>query len=278
MTCLLAAERQLSRELHARLRERLDAYYTKPAGYKAFEKPSSQTDWWNHITDAIRVRSANGFKVKVLEVGSGVTGFPHHLEQLGIRDLVELHTHDVTSHNAEWLHSVADQVHFGEISEIDLPGGFDIIFSTYVLEHVSNPFTHLETLWKQLQSRHTSVGEGSLFLISPRYDLFGYLCPASRHEPTISKLKLLLIQWGARCRAIIAGEPQFLIQTDPAIFHRPFFLDADAVHWVSIHDIRAWARTKGSKLRSLRSTPMRLFSKQWLIRNYATLAVEIRKT
>jgi hypothetical protein len=87
-----------------------------------------------------------------------------------------------------------------------------------------------------------------------------------------------MIQWEARYRAIIAGEPQFLIQTNPAVFHRPFFPDADAVHWVSLHDIRAWARAKGATLRRLRSTPTRLLSKQWLIRNYATLAVEIRKS
>jgi len=278
MKSQLTPERHLSRELHTNLRESLDAYYAKPVGYMAFEKPSSQADWWSHLGNAIRVRSADGEKVRVLEIGSGMSGFAGYLEQHGIRDLVELHAHDVTSHNVEWLSSAADQVHIGEVSEIDLPGEFDIIFSTYVLEHVSNPWMHLETLWKQLVPPRSSAGGGSLFLISPRYDLFGYLCPASRHEPPFSKLKLLMIQWEARCRAIIAGEPQFLIQTDPAVFHRPFFPDADAVHWVSLHDIRAWARAKGSTLRKLRSTPTRLLSKQWLIRNHATLAVEIRRS
>ena len=102
-----------------------------------------------------------------------MSGFAGYLEQHGIRDLVELHAHDVTSHNVEWLRSAADQVYIGEVSEIDLPGEFDIIFSTYVLEHVSNPSVHLETLWKQLVPPRSPAGGGSLFLISPRYDLFG---------------------------------------------------------------------------------------------------------
>lgn len=274
----LTAERHLSKELQAGLRDSLDAYYAKPTGYKAFAQPSNQTDWWNHIANAIRTRSKAGCKVKVLEVGSGVTGFARYLKGQGIRDLVELHVHDVTFHNEEWLRAEADRVHFGEISAIDLPERFDIVFSTYCLEHVSNPSTHLDTLWKQLNAPRASAEGGSLFLISPRYDLFCYLCPSSRHESPLSKLRLLLIKWRAHCRRFVTGEPQFLIHTDPAVFHRPFFPDADAVHWVSLHDIRFWARSKGSTLRRLRSAPTRLFSKQWLIRTYATLAVEIRRS
>jgi hypothetical protein len=274
----LIAERSLSPDRHALLRKKLDAYYAKPKGYTAFQKPSRQPDWWHLIAEAIRRRCTAGEKVRVLEVGAGMSGFAGFLEELEIRAFVELHAHDVTDHNLEWLRSVTDHVHIGEISQIDLPVRFDIIFSTYVLEHVSNPSIHLETLWSKLMSSDDTAGGGSLFLISPRYDLIGYLCPSSHHQSPLSKLLLLLTQLEARCRTLITKKPQFLIETDPSVFHRPFFLDADAVHWVSLLDLRAWACSKGSVIRKLQSPPTPMLSKQWIIRNYATLAIEIRRS
>jgi hypothetical protein len=274
----LVAERFLTLEQQALLRKRLDAYYDKPTGYTAFESASRQADWWKHIVDAIKARSVGDKKVRVMEIGAGMSGFSEYLEDQGIRNLVELHAHDVTAHNLQWLRSVADYVHIGEISRIDLPDRFDIIFSTYVLEHVSNPSIHLETLWSKLSPTDDSPRGGSLFLISPRYDLIGYLCPSSRHQPPLSRLKLLLIQWEARCRTLITKKPQFLIETDPSVFHLPFFVDADAVHWVSLLDLRAWASSKRSTIRKLQSPPIRMFSKQWIIRNHATLAIEIRRS
>jgi len=47
----------------------------------------------------------------------------------------------------------------------------------------------------------------------------------------------------------ISKEPQFLINLNPAVFHAPWFRDADAVHLVSRCDIEMWHRKNGFSVR-----------------------------
>jgi hypothetical protein len=42
----------------------------------------------------------------------------------------------------------------------------------------------------------------------------------------------------ARLSTRLGGAPSFFIHVDPSMFHRPWYRDADAIHWPSIHDLR----------------------------------------
>ena len=143
------------------------------------------------------------------------------------------------------------------------------------VEHVTDPAQHLDVLWSLVSA--TPGAEGSLFLFSPRYDLPGYLCPSARHLPAWVRLRFLLAASLWRLASLITRQPQFLIQTDLAAFHRPFYLDSDAVHWVSLIDLKLWASTHFGRCESLRVGSLEVFSKNWIIKRFCTAAVKITK-
>lgn len=255
------------------LRARLDEFYGRAADYTAFQSPSDQRNCWEPIVPDIknRLEKSSGSRVKVLEVGAGKTGFGRFLREQNLRDCVEFHVQDVTRFNETWLKNEADVTCFGDILSGELSSGYDIIFSTYVLEHVTNPFQHLEKIWSLLAKN------GRLFIFSPRYDLPGYLCPSARHLGGLKRLQFMMRAGWARVQALVFSKPQFLIQTDLAAFHGPFYLDADAVHWVSLHDLKIWAASHQAETSTLRIGTPPFPSKDWVIKRLCTTALQISK-
>ena len=253
----------------AGLRRRLDDFYRTTVVYDAFKATNQQPGIWAPIRAEIErlshMRPADQ-KVRVLEFGAGRTGFGDYLGDLRTR--VEFHTQDVTPQNQDFLRTQCDRVHVGDV--LDLPGPYDVVFSTFVWEHVSNPMRVLTHLLDTL-----TVG-GSLFLASPRYDLPGYTPPTARHYGGFSRLGLLISLAICRLGTRLGGRPAFLIHTDPAMFHRPWFRDADAVHWVSLYDLRR-ALPDGFEL-SLPPSPAPSGLKGWIWRRFCLLFVQIIKT
>ncbi len=264
---------RLSEEAHQGLREQLDQFYGKASGYIAFQTPSDQRHLWDHVLVGIRDRLKNKSvsKLKVLEVGAGRTGFGRHLVEYKLRDAVEFHVQDVTRFNEAWLRGETDESFFGDILTAALPQGYDIVFSTYVLEHVTDPPAHLDKIWRLL------ADQGTLFIFAPRYDFPGYLCPSARHLSRLSQLKFTAQAFGSRVLALFSRQPQFLIQTDLAAFHGPFYLDSDAVHWVSLHDLKLWASMHKASFRTLQIGTPPFPSKDWLIKRLCTTAIQIKK-
>ncbi len=255
------------------LRQQLDQYYNNVNDYLAFVSVSHQVECWVHVENEIqqKVKENQGKKINVLEIGAGRSGFGEWLKKRGSRDNLSYWVQDVTSQNATCLESQADHIVFGDVSEIPSKNCFEIVFSTYVLEHVTNPTQHLDQLYKLL------CNQGSLFIFCPRYDMPGYLCPSSRHLSWFTRLNFE-VRWSiARCTSLIKRRPAFLIQTDLAAFHRPFFLDADAVHWVSLLDLKLWARKKGARINKLKIGNAKPGSKNWVVKRWLTCALEIRK-
>lgn len=249
----------------------LDEYYSSVSDYTAFFKPSSQNHCWIHISAEIRKRSSiTNSPIKVLEVGAGKSGFGLWLNQQGLRKSVSWSAQDVTLQNREWLEDQADKGIFGDVNVIEYEK-YDIIFSTYVLEHIARPSNHLEYLYRLLEEN------GSLFIFSPRYDFPGYFCPSSRHISNYKKIKVFFWQQIYRIRGYLKKEPSFLIQNDLAAFHGPFFTDADAVHWVSLFDLNYWTYRIGAKFRILNLGSSKILSKEWIVKKFLTCAVEIRK-
>lgn len=256
------------------LRERLDQFYRKVPDYTAFHSASGQEHCWAPIGLELRRRlSAPGHAsepLRVLEVGAGRSGFGAWLERSGLRPSVHWATQDVTDQNREWLLEHADEFVLGDVTEVHSPASFDLVFSTYVLEHTTDPAAHLDALRALLRPG------GSLFLFCPRYDVPGYLCPSSRHLGTAGRVRLVFDLLSARLTSLLSGTPAFLIQTDLAAFHGPFFTDADAVHWVSLTDLRLWARRSGLSMRRLRIGKPRIGTKDWIVKRWLTCAVELQ--
>jgi len=213
----------------AELRQRLDAFYAATTEYSDFQVESnSKPEIWTPIVGFIEQRLAEQKSCRVLEFGAGRTGFGRFLGRL--RDRVKFEVQDVTPQNREYLAGEADAVHIGDVAATT--GPYDVIFSTFVWEHISNPRLTLDLLLRRL------APGGALFIACPRYDMPGYIPPSARHYRVGARLRLVLWQT-ARWLGLSSNQDRFLIHTDPALFHLPWFRDSDAVHWVSLRDFAA---------------------------------------
>jgi 2-polyprenyl-3-methyl-5-hydroxy-6-metoxy-1,4-benzoquinol methylase len=271
MKCELLPSRNVPYATHQLLRERLDHFYSSAQQYTAFVTPSDHSICWVHIAEEIqkKLQGNSLSRLKVLEIGAGRTGFARYLMQKGLRQHVDFHVQDVTQFNEVWLKGEADSVFFGDVLDCSFIDHYDFIFSTYVLEHVTNPHAHLDRLWSLLAS------QGNIFIFSPRYDMPGYICPSARHLCKIKQFQFGLQAIVARLFSWITRQPQFLIQNDLAAFYLPFYSDSDAVHWVFLQDIEAWAAHRKASLKRLKLGQPAFPSKDWLIKRFCTLAVQI---
>jgi len=275
MKIYVQPEARVSREARLDLRCRLDDFYRNVPDYSAFHESSNQVPCWEQVARELHRRiQQNGephILLRVLEVGAGRSGFGNWLLEQGIRDRFHWTAQDVTDQNLPWLAEHADVLHIGDVSSLDLAQSFDIIFSTYVLEHITDPVSHLNTL-------HTLLRPGgSLLIFCPRYDVPGYLAPSCRHLGRLTRLRISLTVAWHRIQTLLTRKSAFLIQTDLAAFHGPFFTDADAVHWVSEMDLHFWAKRLDSSLKRLAVGKARFGSKDWVVKNYLTCAVQIQR-
>jgi len=252
------------------LKVKLDNFYGTVSDYTAFETPSEQSNCWKHIADKLTLLGSSSKKIKILEVGAGRSGFGIFLSKLGLRDACIWVAQDVTNQNSEWLEAHADKVILGDIEKLPMDDCYDIIFSTFVLEHVVNPSAHLNRIANLLKP-----SKGTLFIFCPRYDLPCYLSPSSRHLTKSLRIKFLLFSIFSRIKTILTGKPAFLIQTDLAAFHQPFFTDADAVHWPSLYDLKSFSHNQGAVLSKLKIGTPKLFCKDWIVKRLLTIAVRI---
>lgn len=253
------------------LKVKLDNFYNTVSDYSAFETHSDQRHCWKHIADRIKLLGSSSKKIKILEVGAGRSGFGLFLTELGLRDFVIWVAQDVTSQNSKWLEANADKVILGDIETMPMDDSYDIIFSTFVLEHIVNPSDHLNQIASLLK-----LSKGTLFIFCPRYDLPCYLAPSSRHLTKNLRIKFLIYCTFSRIKTILTGKPAFLIMTDLAAFHQPFFTDSDAVHWPSLYDLKSFSRKEGAILSQLEIGAPKLFSRDWIVKRLLTIAVTIK--
>ena len=249
------------------LRRRLDEFYSATTDYMAFQAPSEHTGHWRAVRQEIeRLLAARpGVKVRVLEFGCGVSGFGAYVGDL--RDRLALEAQDVTDRNRAHLLAWNDRFHAADLST--LSGPYDIIFSTYAWEHVTNPRATLSHLQRML------APGGSLFLFCPRYDAPGYFPPSCRHLGLAGRLGQCAGVWTGRVATMLGAPARFVIDADPALFHvKQWYPDADAIHWVSYWDLRR-AIGPGYELRRVGSGATGMKSR--LIDRMLKLCVQVRK-
>ena len=272
----IASFRRIPAQQLSQLEERMQAYYAAVPDYPAFHAASHHPLEWGHLLNEVRRRSVRRGGVAILEFGSGRSGFPTWLRQELAPDAsapLSITCQDVTATNQAYLLEVADHVLIAPLAEGVLPpGSFDLIFSTHCFEHVARPEALLRTCISLLKPG------GALLLFAPRYDFPVYLSPSSVNLSPMRRLLLAIRLLLIRCFTRLRGNPAFVIDTDPACLNRPFVRDADAIHWVSEHDVQLFASRHGMRFSRLdvshRAAPP---SKQWFIDQFGKLAVCLQK-
>jgi SAM-dependent methyltransferase len=225
------------------LRRRLDEFYASCDDYDAFECPTDHSAYFDRLRPGIGRALARRGNARVLELGAGRSSFGDHFAAERARGEIAYHAQDVTARNREYLAARAERVLVTDVSA--LQGDYDVIFSTFVLEHVANPTEFLEQVDRLLGP----TGMHAVFC--PNYELPGYLCPSLRHLRGLRRYAAMGFLVGSRLRAAIDGRPRFWVNSDPAVFHGPWYRDADAVHIVSRRDVIRWHRARGYTVSSL---------------------------
>ncbi|MCX6966534.1 MAG: class I SAM-dependent methyltransferase [Verrucomicrobia bacterium] len=243
----------------------MDLFYQNTSDYTAFKLVNALPEQWNYVRAAILETLEKKPLCRILEFGAGKSGFPGFVEDL--KPSLHYTAQDVTRANEAHLLQVADAVHFSSIGQIE--GEFDVIFSTFVFEHVSDPRQTLEKLFSFL-----TLG-GKLFIFCPRYDFPFYLSHSADHYSALRRLGIGVWLALARLWSCIARRSLFLVHTDPAIFHLPaFYRDRDAIHWASLWDLEAFFRGRG-RLKRLKLASGGI--KDWIVKNLLQINVAITR-
>ena len=173
-----------------KLQEQMDAFYASCPTYSAFREPSDARQEWDHVNAAILEHDGSKGRCRVLEFGAGRSGFAGFLG--GQRNSVDLTMQDITSVNEEILRAGSDHVHLGSLFALE--GEFDVIFSTFVLEHICQPERTLRKLMTLL------APGGSLYLFCPRYDFPFFISHSADHygKARRSHWPYTLEQWKIR--------------------------------------------------------------------------------
>ena len=206
------------------LESRMLEFYRQSASYLPFAEESCQPELWEVVLSKARDICARG-ECRILEVGSGRSGFHRALTAAGLNGRAHYTAHDVTPANESFLREHADAVLIGDPLAIAEP--FDIVFHSFVLEHVSRPKAFLQHLF-------ATVRLGGFHIFScPRYDVPGILPPSARHLSIRARAAFHLVT----LQRLLFRRPQFPLLEDPAIFHIPYRRDRDAIHCVALSDI-----------------------------------------
>jgi 2-polyprenyl-3-methyl-5-hydroxy-6-metoxy-1,4-benzoquinol methylase len=269
---ILQPETSYTKEELKTISKKLLDFYDSSIKYTAFLEKSDHKVLWSEITKNINISKNNNYKkIDILEVGAGKTGFGEYIKEFKLDTFINYYAQDITKKNLVWLKKNANFIISDDLKNKKYHNKFDIIFSTYVLEHVVQPQTHLNTLFKSLRKN------GSLFLFSPRYDFPGYTCPSIRHSTLFNRINVVFKQIFYRIKSFFLKKPMFLIQSDLAIFYKDFYTDADAVHWVSSIDLKYWAKQKSAIFRKINCFKEFSSLKDYVVKRFLTCAVEIRK-
>ena len=254
----------MSDDRQALLERRLIEFYNKTDDYLAFLAESAHVNQWEVVKEVAQSISPRNGKPRVLEFGGGRSGFGKWRKNNNCD--VHYTVQDITSKNKGFLEECSDAVHIGKCEQID--GEFDIIFCTYVFEHLIYPEKTLNQLFTFLKPG------GSFILQCPRYDFPFYLPPSYDHLNLFHKFFVSLSLFKNRVVSLVTGGSSFKLNFDPAVFHLPFSIDRDAIHCASLIDIENHFKT----IAKVKSYHLKSFGlKDWFIKRFCTIHVLVEK-
>jgi len=220
---------------------RLRAFYSSTTEYSAFQEPAVHDREWRAMLPLCDELLRQRERIAILEVGAGRSAFGDALGSR--RPLVQYDVQDVTAANEEYLRGIADRVYMNPVEQ--LSGQYDIIFSTFVLEHVATPVSFLENVRRLLKPGGWHV------VFCPRYDNPAYQCPSLRRLPLGARVAAAVQLWCGQILSMIDRRPRFYLNTAPAVLEGPWFRDADAVHVVTRRAVELWHRHNGFCIKRL---------------------------
>lgn len=244
----------------------LSSFYEETVDYSAYQEVVHHEELFALLLPFIQTAVENLGRVKILEIGAGKTSLPTFLRKHNISSF-DYTAQDIVEKNLDYLNSVSDEVFIGKI--VDMEGKFDFIIHTYVLEHIANPLEFLSNV-------HRLLNNGGWHIIfCPKYDIPGYIPPSIRYGSIFKQVSkhlgiLFQIYYGR-----LTGIERFIVNKEPAIFHKQWFRDADAVHFVSKSNIVEWHRKKGYLLKTFQKNSQGV--KSFLVNNFLTLNIGFQK-
>jgi len=250
------------------MKRRLEEFYSTTTTYDAFNSTPEHSGYYARIVPIIDELSKCRSVVHVLELGSGRSTLADHLGER--RAAVHVTAQDITASNELYLRQRCDDVFIGDIEK--LVGPYDVVFSLFVLEHVSAP-----EVWLSHIDRILAPG-GYHVVVCPRYDVLGYTCPSLRHLSLTKRWATALQLMSSRLAVLMGGAPTFWVNTDPAVFHTVWYRDADAVHLVSKWDVDRWHSERGYGIRSIRLSNNIFVLRNWVLKNLLTVSSVYRKS
>lgn len=258
---------QLSKVVLNTLKNRMMLFY-KTDPYDFPRESESQAIIFDVFFDILLKKVQRGRHCKVLEIGAGGSTFGNYLEAKNIRDYVEYTAQDVMDRNIVHLKRVADSVIISDFDKVC--GHFDVVFSTFVFEHLVEPKAYLNKVDSLLTS------EGVHIIICPRYDFPGYICPSLRH---LSVLKMLLFD-AFKLTTLVAARiikrfDDFLINTEPAMLYSSWRTDSDAVNIVLEPLVANWFKNNGYTIDSRRKKFTGF--KDWIQAKFLLLCIVAKK-
>lgn len=247
---------------------RLKLFYTTTTSYFDNAETTSKSRFYEAFLPILESLIEEQGHISVLEFGVGRTRFPNWLTSKGLRQSISFVAQDISSLDRDWLDEVSDEVLIGDVADCVEPEKYDLVFSTFVYEHLVFPESVVQACFAGLRPR------GVLILFSPNYTMLGYIPPALRH---LTKPKQLI----THLRLVVSAQlsklmrrPNYWIVTDPALFFGSYFRDADAVHMVSRNDIVLTLPREAQRL------PLNIPAaslRDWIYTRFMLLAVAYRK-
>lgn len=247
------------------IKKNLFDFYNNEKDYLDFIETRDKSKFWEPIYKEIKKKVSHKKPCSILEFGAGRSGFAYYIELPKAGIVYDIQ--DITTRNIGQYENYAIR-NFYDVELSSITTKYDIIFSTFVWEHIFNPVDILNHLLNLLKP------EGKLIICSPRYDLPFYLSPSANHYSPLNKFKIALRLLLERIKTLIGVSPGFIIHLDPAIFHRKWKRDYDAIHWVSFYDLYKYLDRAKYSMKKIKIKSNSLMS--FFYNHFMLLFVEIR--
>ena len=221
---------------HARLKSRLRDFW------------NAQTVYWEHLSEEVAVNSDNRSRAasyipegsRILDVACGRAA--NCVWALGRGEYFGV---DISMRGLQRAERTGLQLFCADAEALPFQDrSFDVVLSTYALEHSVDPAQMLSEM-----TRVTQQG-GRIILLGPSWD-FPFWYPNSlstrAHKP-LWRLRYSAKRLATQMAACIGAKSPFLIVEDPDAFSQPFEDDVDAVYVVWNFEVIREMKRFGCKL------------------------------
>ena len=208
-----------------KLSEDLIFFYNSYSNYDSFISPRDHSHLYNHVVES---------DVKnILEVGAGVSNAFRYFQEKNIN----YHAQDISNQNSKFYDDHKINFLLGDLGMIK--SNYNVIFSSYVLEHVTDPQKFL------IDQLNLLSINGYILIECPNYYLPFHVPPSLRHYSIFKQFYLTLLLYFEN---IFGRQNEFLINNKPAFKFIKWKRDYDAINIVSYRRLKRFCLNNDLKL------------------------------